>query len=230
MSFSKEVKEQVLLKCKRYCCYCERYKGVNIEIHHIDQKADGGEDTFDNAIPLCFDCHSEIGSYNPRHPKGNRFKPGELKRIRDEFYRKIESVPRKLLDISEHDEELLKEFKKDYTSIIEYAIYKDFSSELVDADYGDKIYYLQEEKWSRKKYCFNDTNLESLKIDILQTLENLRTYLSSKYLRYHKDLDKLIFRNQSFEEGNRLRDELRPRTIELRRRLNELLEKLYMYE
>lgn len=63
MSQWDDVKIQVLLKCKRYCCFCNRYCGRDIEVHHIIQRADGGKDIFDNAIPLCFDCHSEIGSY-----------------------------------------------------------------------------------------------------------------------------------------------------------------------
>jgi hypothetical protein len=36
-----------------------------MELHHIIQKADRGEDTFENCIPLRFDCHSEMMSYDP---------------------------------------------------------------------------------------------------------------------------------------------------------------------
>ncbi|WP_026659870.1 HNH endonuclease [Butyrivibrio sp. AC2005] len=88
------VKEEALLACKRYCCLCEEYKGINIEVHHIIPKSQHGTDTFDNAIPLCFDCHSMVGSYNPKHPKGNRFSVNELKTIRDSFYNKVEAMPR----------------------------------------------------------------------------------------------------------------------------------------
>lgn len=229
MSFPEKAKIEVLLRCKRYCCYCEEYKGRDIEIHHIIQKADGGEDTFDNAIPLCYDCHSEIGSYNPRHPKGNRFRVDELKKIRDDFYIKIASIPRKTDCISENDKELLNELKNDYTEIIEYAVRTDFSSELIEINYNDTIYYLEEEKWSSKKYIFNNTNLENLKVDILETLARLRYYLSDTYLRYHENSGKLIFRNQSWEEGIRLSEELRPETIKIRYQLKDLLQQLYMY-
>ena len=61
MGFSKEVRDQALLACKRHCVLCECDKGVNIECHHIIPHADGGDDTFDNCIPLCFDCHSIVG-------------------------------------------------------------------------------------------------------------------------------------------------------------------------
>jgi hypothetical protein len=56
-----------------------------MEIDHIVQKADGGTDTYDNAIAVCFDCHAEIHHYNPKHPKGRRFEPGELKAHREQW-------------------------------------------------------------------------------------------------------------------------------------------------
>lgn len=229
MSFPEKIKIDVLLKCKRYCCYCEKYKGRDIEVHHIIQKANGGDDTFDNAIPLCYDCHSEIGSYNPNHPKGNRFRADELKKIRDDFFIKIASVSRKVISLSENDEKLLDKLKNDYTPIIEYAIRTDFSSEFVEIDYADIIYNLEYEKWSRKKYIFQDINLENLKVNILATLDKLRYYLSDTYLRYHEGSGKLIFKNQSWEEGCRLREELQPETFKIRQELNKLLQQLYMY-
>jgi hypothetical protein len=56
-----------------------------MEIDHIVQMADGGSDSYDNAIAVCFDCHAEIHHYNPRHPKGRRFEPGELKAHRKQW-------------------------------------------------------------------------------------------------------------------------------------------------
>lgn len=221
------VKEDVLVICKRHCCYCEKYKGRDIEVHHIVPRSKGGQDTFDNAIPLCFDCHSEIGSYNPEHPKGNRFKPSELKRIRDEFYIKVKDMPRTPVNLSQKDVDLLSQFKQDYTDILEYCIRTDFSSELVDIDLSDNIYYLCFDKWSRKRCQFESVPLNKMKDDILSSLEELRYYLSDTFLRYHEGSGKLIFRNQSWEEGCRLRDELRPNSIRIRKTLSQLLEKLY---
>ena len=138
MSKWSKVKEEVLFKCKRYCCYCEKYKEINIEVHHIIQKADGGKDELDNAIPLCFDCHSKIGSYNPKHPKGNKFSPGELKQIRDAFYVKVQNLPR-YETLSDHDDKLLEEFKTSITDKIEYCIDTDFSSEPVNMYLADEL-------------------------------------------------------------------------------------------
>lgn len=229
MPFTTTIKTEVLLNCKRYCCYCEKYKGRDIEVHHIIQEANGGKNTVDNAIPLCFDCHSEIGSYNTNHPKGNRFTKDELKQIRDSFYIKIANIPRKAISLSLFDENLLVEFKKDYTKLIEYAISTDFSSEPVNINYQENIFYLEEEKWSRKKRIFESENLENVKQEILNKFRELTYYLSDKYLRYNENNNKMIFMNQSFEESCRLKDELRPETLKIRTELNNLLQQLYMY-
>lgn len=50
MRFPKSVAIQALVACGRCCCICHKFCGINIELHHIQQKADGGPDTFDNCI------------------------------------------------------------------------------------------------------------------------------------------------------------------------------------
>lgn len=229
MSQWDDVKIQVLLKCKRYCCFCNRYCGRDIEVHHIIQRADGGKDIFDNAIPLCFDCHSEIGSYNPKHPKGNKYKPEELKAIRDKFYLKAENLSRRPNSMSETDIALLNELKNDYTDIIEYCIRTDFSSELVEIDLSERIHELEYYKWSKKKYTFTNIKLEELKSELLNCLGELTQYVSPEYLRLHEASGKLIFKNQSWEEGCKLRDELRPNTLRIRYKLKDLLNAIYNY-
>lgn len=54
-----------------------------MEIHHIDPD---GPNTEENGIPLCFDCHAEVKAYDPKHPKGRKFTPSELKRHRDQWF------------------------------------------------------------------------------------------------------------------------------------------------
>ncbi len=89
MGFSNQIKEKAYIASARRCCVCKKFKGRNIEVHHIVQKADGGKDTYENAIPLCFDCHAEAGHYNPRHPKGARYSPSELRAHRDAWYKVV---------------------------------------------------------------------------------------------------------------------------------------------
>lgn len=64
-----------------------------MELHHIVEKAAEGEDTFDNAIPLCFDCHSDMRSYDHKHPKGTKYTSAELRRHRDRWYQRVQNSP-----------------------------------------------------------------------------------------------------------------------------------------
>ncbi|HUU51135.1 MAG TPA: hypothetical protein VMW81_09300 [Nitrospinota bacterium] len=80
--FSEQDKVKCLLWCNRHCCLCGKACGANIEIAHIEK----GSADIDNAIPLCFECHSEIGRYNKEHPLGNKYRPKELKARRDQIY------------------------------------------------------------------------------------------------------------------------------------------------
>jgi hypothetical protein len=68
-----------------------------MEMDHIVQAADGGPDTQDNAIPVCFDCHAEIHAYNDRHPKGRKFSAEELRGHRDQWLQICRERPDTLL-------------------------------------------------------------------------------------------------------------------------------------
>ncbi len=87
MGFSQDIKNKILVLSARHCCVCHRYKGVKVEIHHIKPQADGGEDTLENAIALCFDCHADAGHYNPKHPKGLKLSQGELKLQKENWFK-----------------------------------------------------------------------------------------------------------------------------------------------
>lgn len=91
MGFSSETSEKALAACGRHCSICHKFCGSHMELHHIKQVADGGDDTYDNCIPLCFDCHADVKAYNPKHPKGRQYTESELKRHRDSWYSKISS-------------------------------------------------------------------------------------------------------------------------------------------
>lgn len=83
--FSEADKIKVLLWCERHCCLCGKSCDTNIVIHHIEQKGQNLSD-IENAIPLCFDCHGKINSYNPQHSVGTSFKVNEIKARRDQIY------------------------------------------------------------------------------------------------------------------------------------------------
>jgi hypothetical protein len=82
-----------MVACARRCCLCHKYCGVNMECAHIDQESEGGSNEADNCIPVCFDCHSGIGHYNPSHPRGTKFTPTELRKHRNRWYKQIEDNP-----------------------------------------------------------------------------------------------------------------------------------------
>lgn len=77
--------ENLLAQCHRRCCICHRFCGVKIELDHIIPRANGGADTIDNAIPVCFECHAEIHSYNDNHPRGRKFRPDELRKHKEQW-------------------------------------------------------------------------------------------------------------------------------------------------
>jgi hypothetical protein len=86
MPFKDDIRVKVLLWCDRHCCLCKKSCGINIEVHHIDPESQDGGDDIDNAVPLCFECHSFVQHYNNSHPLGNKYKPAELRRRRDQVY------------------------------------------------------------------------------------------------------------------------------------------------
>lgn len=90
MPFSENVKIKAMVACGRYCCICHKFCGNNMEVHHIKAQADNGNDSFENAIPLCFDCHAIVRQYDPKHPKGIKFSEKELILHRDNWYRKVQ--------------------------------------------------------------------------------------------------------------------------------------------
>ena len=99
MSFSQKIADEVLVRCHRHCCLCDVYAGSKIELHHIKQVADCGEDTTDNCIPLCFNCHAEVKAYNPHHPKGRKFTETELRGHCDKCYAKYDISTRPYINI-----------------------------------------------------------------------------------------------------------------------------------
>jgi HNH endonuclease len=93
MGFPAQVRDDALVACGRHCCICHEFCGIKMELHHIIQRAEDGEDTLENCIPLCLDCHADMRSYDHKHPKGIKYTPKELRRHRDNWYAKIKGSP-----------------------------------------------------------------------------------------------------------------------------------------
>jgi len=75
----------LLASCHRRCCICHRFCGVKMEADPIVPRAEGGDDSIANAIPVCFECHAEIRAYNPKHPRGRQYSPDELREHKEQW-------------------------------------------------------------------------------------------------------------------------------------------------
>ena len=100
MTFPRKDVENLLAACHRRCCICYRFCGVKIETDHIVPAAEGGPDTVDNAIPVCFECHAEIHSYNDKHPRGRKLTPDELRRHKEQWLELCQNKPEMFLQAS----------------------------------------------------------------------------------------------------------------------------------
>jgi hypothetical protein len=96
MPFPEPVASEALVRCARRCCICRKFCGTRMQLHHIKQEAEGGADTLENCIPLCLDCHEEVGSYNSNHPIGRKFSVSELKQHRDLWFDFLATHPERL--------------------------------------------------------------------------------------------------------------------------------------
>jgi HNH endonuclease len=88
---------RLLCRCHRRCCICHRFCRVKIETDHMVPTEDGGDDTIDNAIPVCFECHAEIHTYNDKHPRGRKFRPNELRLHKEQWLRICDQHPEALI-------------------------------------------------------------------------------------------------------------------------------------
>jgi len=75
VAFSEKIRLQVRESAAFSCCRCPE---IGVEVHHIVPAAQGGPDTFENAAPLCPNCHAGFG--------GNADKRKEIKQMRDRWY------------------------------------------------------------------------------------------------------------------------------------------------
>jgi hypothetical protein len=101
MPFSEKTKDEVKRKSHFRCCVCRNFF---VEVHHIIPEAHVGPDTFDNAAPLCPNCHTNFGD-NPTKRKG-------IRQMRDLWYELCEKSEMNpdVAQFSEKIDGLYKEF------------------------------------------------------------------------------------------------------------------------
>ncbi len=64
-----------------------------METDHLVPSGEGGGDEIENCLPVCFECHAEIHSYNDEHPRGRKFRPEELQLHREQWLRICDTRP-----------------------------------------------------------------------------------------------------------------------------------------
>ncbi|OGL62123.1 hypothetical protein A3E97_03940 [Candidatus Uhrbacteria bacterium RIFCSPHIGHO2_12_FULL_47_12] len=113
MPFSEKLKLEVKHKAAFSCCRCRE---IGIDIHHILPQSEGGSDDFENAAPLCQNCHDRFGA-NPEKRK-------EIRQMRDWWFdvvkekygsgqEKFEKINELILQMEKTQGEKLDSLKKD---------------------------------------------------------------------------------------------------------------------
>lgn len=128
--------------------------------------------------------------------------------------------------LSDDDKTLLKSFRDDCKETMLYIIDNDPAAEPTSIHLSDTISGIVQ-KWQLRYREMENRVLRTLAADILKTLNEYTYYISDVFLRYIPERNILWFRNESLEEGDRLRDVLQPKSYELRCKIVKLFEALY---
>jgi HNH endonuclease len=180
MSFEPSVREDALVACGRHCCLCHKFCGLKIELHHIKQKSEGGLDDYENCIPLCFDCHADMRSYDHRHPKGTKYTPSELTRHRDNWYKKVSGSPgstysEKSAEVDKAVFALVKSLLN-YETTVKFLDRHDFGSPFPHAHLDALDTFI--EKMDDPECEFIDTDLEGIRVSLIECVNSFRLFAS----------------------------------------------------
>jgi hypothetical protein len=83
MSIPQATVDRILVKCARHCCVCRRHRPLLLQVHHIEERSDGGTHEEDNLIATCISCHAEVHTSTKLT---RRFTRDELKGHRNAVY------------------------------------------------------------------------------------------------------------------------------------------------
>lgn len=188
MGFPQKVKEDSLVAASRHCCLCHKFCGTKIEVHHIKTKAENGEDSFENAIPVCFDCHADMTSYDHKHPKGTKYSQKELIRHRDNWYSKIEGNIglANRMEVIETDKSVYRQLLKilPWNGAISFLRQFDFAGGLFERAAVKELsmYSIQ---YENPAFEFIDPDLEGLRVDLSGKIDQMRSLIGLKTYPSH---------------------------------------------
>ena len=180
MGFGALVIENALVACGRHCCLCHKFCGIKMEIHHIKPQAEGGPDTFENAIPLCFDCHGDMRTYDSKHPKGIKYTEKELIRHRDAWYLAVQNNS---LIINQHAVETDKTIYNTLLQVLPWNGSLSFISQNNFAGFSfqlDRLNDLNNFEYlcTNPAFHFLDADLEGLRSTLLSSIGKFQAAIS----------------------------------------------------
>ncbi len=187
MSWPPKIKDEVLVKCGRHCCICHKFSGLKMELHHIILKSEGGEETVDNCIPLCLDCHADMKSYDHTHPKGTKYSRKELRGHRDKWYGMVsKNLGTGSLEHLEQDQETFNKIIKllPLKPTITYLRDFEFSNRRIHMDNIVPLYDFIEAKRQMPWLDFFDSDLQSLFERLIDSTVNFQKVIVTSTFPY----------------------------------------------
>lgn len=192
MGFSDKIKHECLVRSARHCCICHKYKGVKVEVHHIKPKEQGGKDTLDNAIVLCFDCHADAGHYHANHPKGTHLSPAELRKHKENWYKQV--AEGKIPQIQEEQELYVRHLLCKNWDIVKDIVEGDFQEipmplpQILENDVLRSVKYIIKEENNIQDTNYQGSNFSSKE-------EILEKYPDAKEINeYEEDYDYTFYK------------------------------------
>ncbi len=96
-----DVIDRLMVMCGRRCCICRRFRPTKLQVHHIVERSNGGNDSEDNLIVVCLSCHSDV---HTKVPFARRFTVGELNGHRDALVAAVADGRLPIIDSDDTDE------------------------------------------------------------------------------------------------------------------------------
>jgi hypothetical protein len=188
VGFSSGVKAAALAASGRHCCICHKFCGTKIESHHIVLDTEGGDDSFENCIPVCFDCHSDMRSYDFKHPKGTKYSAEELREHRDRWYAKV-AAGGGLTPLAEHvavDKEVFASFQTlvPYYPTLDYLKGRNFAGFSFHMEPFDPLFRYDHYS-DRAEYEFLDPELEAARGEFVAAVRQFTRLIGQNTFTTH---------------------------------------------
>ncbi|WP_028257508.1 hypothetical protein [Veillonella montpellierensis] len=129
-------------------------------------------------------------------------------------------------ELNKEDLQYLKQIRKQAKPLLKYCIDTDPTGQYTKLSLSDELSAFNHD-WQYEIREISNFTLRSLLNDIMKVFDEYTYYISDKFLRLHHSKNFLWFRNESAEEGQQLREVLRPETIRLRTEMRNLYIRLY---